>query len=161
MIDVEVGPAQPGGLGHPAEYRMRAASLQLLVRAAMLSSKRLELRDVVREVRWSGASHFLIDFRPVGIPAGHGSGAYNAIHLTIVRCSTPVAWLTDLSPVTMRKESQRWQTIWWADIRPQRPWLSGRTVPQSQQELGLVAGSSQGFHVVSLLGAGQARQARS
>ena len=24
MIDVEVGPAQPRGLGHPAEYRMRA-----------------------------------------------------------------------------------------------------------------------------------------
>jgi len=83
--------------------------------------QRLELRDVLREVHWSGASDFPIDFRSRGIPAGHGNGAYNAIHLTIVRCITLEEELTDLCPETMRKESQRWQIIWCADIRPQRP----------------------------------------
>src|SRR6185436_7960369 len=39
----------------------------------------------------------------------------------------PLASLARFSPVAIRKESERWQIIWCADICPQRLTLSGRT----------------------------------
>ena len=36
-------------------------------------------------------------------------------------CEERLAWLTGFSPIAMRNASLRWQIIWCADIRPQRP----------------------------------------
>src|SRR5712691_1999246 len=60
------------------------------------------------------------------MPDGQVRGTYRATHFTIVRCSGPVAWLTSFRPMTTRRESVRWHTIWGAVIRPQRRTLSGR-----------------------------------
>jgi hypothetical protein len=60
-------------------------------------------------------------------PCGQGRGVQCAHHLTTERLKGVEAELMYFSPSAARKESPKWQTIWWADILPQR----GRSVARN------------------------------
>src|SRR5207302_5599304 len=62
MVDMEVGPTEPRGFRHPAEYRMRLP-VERPRRCGYLIQQRFELREVACEVDRLRASQLLIDFR--------------------------------------------------------------------------------------------------
>src|SRR5262245_28682648 len=63
VIHMEVGPTEPGGLRHPAEYRMHLPVKTPGIRGDDLQ-QRLELRYVGCKVDRPRTSNLLIDLRP-------------------------------------------------------------------------------------------------
>ena len=160
MIDVEVGPAQPRGLGHPCRISDARASPPCLSarrrspvrpRAARRPPRsplvrclrfpdRFPARGDSRRPRERRVQRDPLDDRPLHHV---GSEAHR-----LVACDDPKGVAEVADHLVSRHPS------------PAAVALRSH-LPQSQKELSLVAWSSQGFHVVSLLGARQARQARS
>ena len=62
VVQVQVAPPEPGGVGHAAEYRMKLP-VEAPGRRRDQLQQRLELRDVRGEVAGPRASQLLIDLR--------------------------------------------------------------------------------------------------
>ena len=92
VIHVQVGPAEPGGVGHPAEERMDLPVEAGRPRRDHLE-QRLDPRDVGRELDRPRAAALLISGL-VMIPCGQGRGTYRTSHLRTVRLKRLVSRVT-------------------------------------------------------------------